>query len=261
MRSLAFNIAFLSISIFFTVAAALATLAPGHRAVRAVVARYTHTMVWAMRNIAGIHLDVRGRERLPDGNFILAPKHASYGDGFCAYSQIDVALVAGEHLERLPLFKTILRKLGAIVIDSYGGPDARKALNRSAKEARSEGRSILIYPEGHLTAVGVHYEYRSGVYHMARDLNLPVVPAASNLGLFWPKEAWSKKPGTAVFEFLEPMTAGGDEDAFMSMLRTVVEDRTAELIALTRGSPVERSVLGLSPSEAKRAANTKRSEK
>ena len=262
MRSLAFNIAFLAITIFYTVAAALAALVPGHHAVRAVVARYSRTMVWAMGAIAGIRLEVRGRERLPDGAFILAPKHASYGDGFCAYSQFgDLALVAGDHLERLPLFKTILRKLGAIVIDSYGGSEARKDLNRSAEAAHAEGRSILIYPEGHLTAVGVRYEYRSGVYHMARDLQMPVAPAASNLGLFWPKEAWRKTPGTAVLEFLEPMVAGGDEDAFMRALRTAVETRTAELIAMARGTPVTPSVLGLSPSEAKRAARTKRPER
>ena len=143
------------------------------------------------------------------------------------------------------------------MIDSYGGSGARKALNRSAAAAHAEGRSILIYPEGHLTAVGVYYEYRSGVYHMARDLDLPVVPAASNLGLFWPKEAWRKTPGTAVLEFLEPIIAGGDEDAFMASLRTAVEHRTAELIAVAQGAPVQQSLLGLSPSEAKRATKKK----
>jgi 1-acyl-sn-glycerol-3-phosphate acyltransferase len=258
MRSLAFNLAFWTISIFYTAAAALATLVPGHQAVRAIVARYTRSIVWAMRNIAGIDLEVRGRERLPVGDFILAPKHASYGDGFCAYAQFgNLAIVTGDHLERFPLFKNVLKKLGAIVIDSYGGSTAQKDLNRSAAEAHAEGRCILIYPEGHLTAVDVYYQYRSGVYHMARDLNLPVVPAASNLGLFWPKEAWRKKPGTAVLEFLEPIIAGSDEDAFLFALQSAIENRTAELIAVARGAPVRRSVLGLSPSEAKRAAKAK----
>ena len=89
MRSLAFNIAFWAISILFTATAALATLIPGDKAVRTVVARYARSIVWAMRNIAGIKLEVRGRDRLPQGSFILAPKHASYGDGFCAYSEIE----------------------------------------------------------------------------------------------------------------------------------------------------------------------------
>ena len=152
-----------------------------------------------MRVFAGIKLEVRGRERLPKGGFILAPKHASYGDGFCAYAQFDdLAFVTGDHLERFPLFKRVRQKLGAIVVDSCGGPEARSALSRDAAHANQEGRSILIYPEGHLAPVGVRFRYRSGVYYMARDFGLPVVPAASNLGVFWPQEEWTKRPGTAV---------------------------------------------------------------
>jgi 1-acyl-sn-glycerol-3-phosphate acyltransferase len=258
LRSLLFNIAFWAISIFYTVGAALAALAPGRDAVRAVVARYTRAMVWAIGAFAGIQLEVRGRERLPAGGFILAPKHASYGDGFCAYSQFeDLAFVTGDHLERFPLFKTVLRKLGAIVVDNCGGPEARRALTRSAAEANAEGRRILIYPEGHLAPVGVYYRYRSGVYHMARDFNLPVVPAASNLGLYWPEEEWTKRPGVAVLEFLDPIVAGDDKDAFLLALQTAVESRTAELVAEGRGGPVVAAVLDTPPTEARREAAVK----
>jgi len=258
MRSLAFNLAFGAISIFYTLLAALAALVPGRDAVRAVVARYARAMTGAMHALAGIKLEVRGREHLPEGGFILAPKHASYGDGFCAYSQFDdLAIVTGDHLERFPLFKTVLRKLGAIVVDNCGGPEARKALSRSAADAHAEGRRILIYPEGNLAPVGAYFRYRSGVYHMARDFNLPVVPAASNLGLYWPQENWTKRPGTAILEFLKPITAGEDKDAFLLALQTAVENRTAELIAEGRGEPVTPAVLAIPPGEAARAAKAK----
>ncbi len=257
MRSLAFNIAFGVISVFYTLTAALAALVPGHQAIRTVVSRYTHRMIWAMRHIAGIKLEVRGRERLPVGGFILAPKHASYGDGFCAYSEVDnLAIVTGDHLERFPLFKTVLKKLGAIVVDSCGGTEARKALTESAAEANAAGRRILIYPEGALAPVGTYYRYKSGVYHMARDFGLPVVPAASNLGLYWPQEDWEKKPGTAVLEFLDPIMPGDDKDAFMAALTAAVETRTAELIAEGRGTPVIPAALTIPPHELEKAAKT-----
>ncbi|HUO22753.1 MAG TPA: 1-acyl-sn-glycerol-3-phosphate acyltransferase, partial [Caulobacteraceae bacterium] len=96
MRSLIFNLAFGLISVFYTVSAAAAALRPGRGHVRKVVGRYTRSMVWAMDRIAGIRLEVRGRERLPQGCYILAPKHASYGDGFAIYSQFDdLAIVTG----------------------------------------------------------------------------------------------------------------------------------------------------------------------
>jgi 1-acyl-sn-glycerol-3-phosphate acyltransferase len=257
MRSLLFNLAFWAISIFFTLWAALSALRPGRGAVRRVIKRYVRAMLWAMRVFAGIKLDVRGRERLPEGAFILAPKHSSYGDGFCAYSQFDdLAFVTGDHLEHFPLFKTVLKKLGAIVVDNCGGPEARKALSRSAAEAHAEGRRILIYPEGHLAPVGVHFRYRTGVYYMARDFGMPVVPAASNLALFWSQEAWTKTPGTAVLEFLDPIPPGLDKDEFMARLEAAVETRTAELIAEARGGPVVPSILGVPDDERKRAEAT-----
>ena len=254
MRSLVFNVAFGLISVIYTFKAALAALRPGRGAVRRAVSQYVRRMVWAMDAFAGIELEVRGRERLPEGAFILAPKHASYGDGFCAYSQFDdLAFVTGDHLERFPLFKTVLKKLGAIVVDNCGGPEARRALARSAAEANAEGRKILIYPEGHLAPVGVRFRYRTGVFHMARDFGLPVVPAASNLGLFWPQEKWTKRPGKAVLEFLDPIPPTLGKAEFMARLEAAVEGRTAELVADATGRPVQPSVLGVPEAERRRA--------
>lgn len=244
MRSFAFNVAFGVISVFFTLWAVLSALRPGRGAVRRVIGRYTRAMVWAMRAIAGIRLEVRGRERLPEGAFIIAPKHSSYGDGFCVYSQFDdLAFVTGDHLEKFPLLGGVLKKLGAIVVNSCGGHEARKALATRAAEARAENRKILIYPEGHLAPVGRKYRYRSGVWHMYRDFDMPVVPLATNLGLFWPEEKYEKHPGTATLEFLDPIPVGLPKDEFLARLETVIEARTAELVAEATGQPVTPAVL------------------
>jgi 1-acyl-sn-glycerol-3-phosphate acyltransferase len=242
LRSLLFNAAFWAISISHTLWAALAALRPGAEPVQRAVRRYVHAMTWAMRCFAGIEIEVRGRDRLPQGDFIVAPKHSSYGDGFSIYNEVDdLVFVTGDHLERFPLMKRVLSKLGAIVLRTCAGVEARHALTAAA---RVPGRRILIYPEGHLAPVGVRFRYRSGVYHLARDLELPVVPVASSLGLFWPQERWTKRPGRAVLEFLAPITAGEDKAVFLAALTTAVEDRTAELIAEARGGAPMRSVRG-----------------
>jgi 1-acyl-sn-glycerol-3-phosphate acyltransferase len=250
MRSFLFNIAYWLLSIFYALAAALAALTPGRWAVGKVISRYTRRMVGAMRLFAGIRLKVRGKERLPEGAFIIAAKHQSWGDGFCVYSQFDdLAFVTGDHLERFPLLGRVLRKLGAIVVNSCGGPEARQALSESAAQARAEGRKILIYPEGHLAKVGERFRYRSGVFHLYKDFDMPVVPLATNLGLFWPQESWTKRPGVAVIEFLEPIPTGLDKAAFMARLETAIEARTAELIAEATGKPATPSVLVPTPGE------------
>ena len=198
MRSLAFNIVYWILSIGYGLTAAFAALAPGRRATTWVIRRYVRRMVQAMALFAGIRLQVRGKNHLPSGAFIVASKHQSWGDGFATYDQFDdLAFVTGDHLEKFPLLGTVLRKLGAIVVNSCGGHTARAALKERAADAHREGRKILIYPEGHLAKIGEKYRYRSGVWHMYRDFDMPVVPLATNLGLFWPQEESRKTPGVA----------------------------------------------------------------
>ena len=254
MRSFAFSIAYWFLSIAYGLTAAFAALAPGRDATAWVIRRYVKRMVQAMRIFAGIRIEVRGKDRLPTGAFIIASKHQSWGDGFATYDQFDdLAFVTGDHLEKFPLLGTVLRKLGAIVVNNCGGREARDSLKQSGATAHAEGRKILIYPEGHLARVGEKFRYRSGVWHMYRDFDMPVVPLASNLGLFWPQEEFRKNPGTATLEFLKPIPTGLDKDEFLARLEAVVEDRTAELIAEARGGLVVPNVRVLTPDEAARA--------
>lgn len=254
MRSFTFAVAYWALSIFYCLAAAFAALAPGRRAVSTVIRLYVRRMVWAMRVFAGIRLEVRGRDRLPDGAFIIAAKHQSWGDGFCVYSQFeDLAFVTGDHLERFPLLSRVLQKLGAIVVNNCGGPEARRALVQSAAQAKAEGRKILIYPEGNLARVGERFRYRTGVFHMYRDFDMPVVPVATNLGCFWPREAYEKHAGTAVIEFLDPIPTGLGKEEMLPRLEAAVEMRTAELVAEALGRPATPSLLVPAPDEIRRA--------
>jgi 1-acyl-sn-glycerol-3-phosphate acyltransferase len=257
MRSFAFAVAYWSLSILYTLAACVAALVPGRAATGWIIRRYVRRMVQAMRLLAGIRIQYRGEDRLPTGAFIIASKHQSWGDGFATYDRFqDLAFVTGDHLEKFPLLGTVLRKLGAIVVNSCGGRAARDALKHRAADAHAEGRKILIYPEGHLAKVGEKFRYRSGVWHMYRDFDMPVVPLATNLGLFWSQEAFEKKPGTATLEFLSPIPTGLAKDEFLARLEAAVEGKTAELIAEATGLPMMPAVLVEAPDEVKKAEAT-----
>ncbi len=244
MRSFLFAIAYWFLSIFYSVLALILTLVPGRKPVKWIIRRYTRRMVQAMRIFAGIRLEVRGRENIPNEPVIFACKHQSWGDGFCIYSQFDdLAFVTGDHLEKYPLMGTLLSKLGAIVVNNCGGIEARKALANRSAEAAEDGRSILIYPEGHLNAPGTYRRYRSGVWHMMNNFTMPVVPVATNLGLFWQEEHYKKTPGTAVLEFLPAIRPGMNKDEFLDLLRDRVEQTSQELIAEATGEAFRPSVL------------------
>jgi len=257
MRSFAFNVAYWILSIGYGLSAAFAASAPGRDATAWIIRRYVKRMVQAMRLLAGITIQVRGRERLPTGAFIIASKHQSWGDGFATYDQFDdLAFVTGDHLEKFPLLGTVLTKLGAIVVNSCGGREARDALKNRGADAHRQGRKILIYPEGHLAKTGEKFRYRSGVWHMYRDFDMQVVPLASNLGLFWPQEKYEKHPGTATLEFLDPIPTGLGKEEFLNRLEGVVEARTAELIAEATGRPVTPNVLVPTPNEVAKAKSS-----
>ncbi len=255
MRSLAFSVAYWALSIGYTLAAVIAALVPGRAATGWIIRGYVRRMMQAMRLLAGIRVQYRGEERLPDGAFILAAKHQSWGDGFTVYDRFqDLAFVTGDHLEKFPLMATVLRKLGAIVVNNCGGREAREALQSRAADAHRDGRRILIYPEGNLAKVGEKFRYRSGVWHMYRDFDMPVAPVATNLGLFWPQEQFRKTPGVATVEFLDPIPTGLPKEEFLARLEAAVEGRTAELVAEATGEPVRPAVQVATPDEAARAA-------
>ena len=244
MNSVLFAVAYWWLNVFYALTAVIAAMLPGKGPLTAVVRLHSRRMLWALQTFGRIKVDLKGQERLPKGAFIIGAKHHSWGDGFVMFANVtNLAFVTGDHLEKIPHLKGILQKLGAIVVDSCGGPEARRALSRQAAAAHADGKRILIYPEGHLCAPGQRFRYRTGIFHMYKDFDLPVVPVATNLSCFWRQQDFKKTPGVATIEFLDPIPTGLPRGEFMARLEAACETRTNELIAKVTGEPVREAVL------------------
>lgn len=231
LRSLLFNIFFGLVTVLYALVCALLSLLPWRAPMMASLRRYTRLMVWGMRVIAGIKVNVTGQEHLPEGAFILAAKHQSYGDGFIAFSQFkDMSFVTGDAIAKHPFVGRILYKMNAVVINNCGGEDQRRKMSESAALIREQGRKILIYPEGHLSQIGTQHRYRKGVYHLYKDFDCPVVPLASNLGQRWNQNDWTKYKGRADLEYLPAIMPGLGKDEFMEKLESMIETRSIELL-------------------------------
>ncbi len=242
MRSIIFQIAYWITSIFFTLGAVPLLLFPSRKPVMFWMMMYARTMCFWMRHLAGIKLETRGKENLPEGPCIIAAKHQSWGDGFFMFSQFyDLAFVTGDHLEKFPLVGSILKKMGSIVVNNCGGPVEREKLLADAMDkARSENRRILIYPEGHLSAIGEKHRYRKGVYYMYKEYGCPVVPVATNLGLCWPQQSTKLNQGTAALEFLPAIQPGMEKDEFMALLEEEIETKSLKMLPLGHVSEPDR---------------------
>jgi 1-acyl-sn-glycerol-3-phosphate acyltransferase len=254
MKNILFRAAYWATSITTAVLALPLVLWPSRKPMMAWIRGYSRMMVHWMRIIGGVGLELRGRENMPSGPVIIAAKHQSWGDGFCMMANIeDLAFISGDHLGKLPLVGTILRKMGAVMVATCGGVESRAAITQGGMaDAQREQRPILIYPEGMIVPPGLHAPYKKGVYHLYAAYGAPVVPVATNLGLHWGREDWNLKPGTAVIEFLEPIAPGMEKDAFMALLEKRIE--TASLALLPEGFkvPEERTWV---PPDTKAAAS------
>ncbi|MCP9956260.1 lysophospholipid acyltransferase family protein [Streptomyces sudanensis] len=115
---------------------------------------------------------------------IIAPNHTSLADPavvLAALHHLGVrpVVMAAAGLWRVPLLGGALARGGHIPVHR-GDRRAAHALDR-AEEALGRGRSVLIYPEGGITAFGEGDEtapgpFRSGLSRLARRTGAPVVP-------------------------------------------------------------------------------------
>ena len=80
---------------------------------------------------------------------------------------------------------------------------------------------------------GTTQKYKPGFLFMAQNLDLPIIPVALNSGLFWPRNSIKHFPGKVIIEFMEPMTAGKDKNAFIEELQRKIEQKCDELNAET----------------------------
>ncbi len=253
MRSFAFNLFFYGATLVYAVVGILLVPVPSPTLLRGLLRNWARVIDGGMRVVGGMHVEVRGRQYLPaQGPALLAMKHQSESDAVPLIAAIPgIAFVAMQELFRYPLIGAILYRLQMIRVDTCGGGKERENLARFAKRAYDSGRFITIYPEGHLMAIGEHERYRSGIYYMARDFNLPVTPIATCVGLLWNRRDWKKNPGRAAIEFLPPIPPGLEKAEFMRRLEDSIEEATARLVAELSGQPFTRAAY-VSRSEGER---------
>lgn len=231
IRSILFNVVFVVWSLLFLgLAVAPLCFLKSEKPVRAGVNIYCNSAVWLARWVMGIRLEIRGAEHYPKkGGFILAAAHQSNMDPMVAYCiRPDVSALAKKELFSMPFVGPILKKMQIVRIDRQA-KDAHKGMSDVAKHIVQMDRPLIVYPQATRVLIGQSKKLKSGAYFVHQDTKLPVVPVATNTGLFWTKGFWHRS-GTAVFEFGEPFPQGLSKDAFMKRLKAHVVTRSDELI-------------------------------
>ncbi len=213
-----------------TMAILMLVTIPLPRAVnRACLTFWSKGVILTLRWLAGVRIEIRGRENVPTGAALVAAKHQSMFDVFSQFAILpDACFVMKKELLMVPLFGWHGLKADMIVVDRDGHSAALKKLVRDAKDRMKGARQIVIFPEGTRGDVGQPGDYKPGIAALYRELDMPVTPLALNCGSHWDK-GFLRKPGTIVFEYLEPIPAGLKRAEFMRELQTRIDGATKAL--------------------------------
>lgn len=197
---------------------------------------WTRLLLAGFERIIGVRVEIRGRERLPEGPFLAASKHQSMWDTLIGVHLFrDPAFVLKRELLSIPLYGWYARKYGMIAIDREAHASALRLMVLQARARLAEGRTVVIYPEGTRVAVDETLTYKPGVAALYRQLGVACVPIALTSGLCWPRSGYGYRPGRILLEILEPIPPGLDRAAFMAELESRIESATIRLTAEARG--------------------------
>ena len=230
VRSLIF-VAWLYLSmVLFAVGLSPALLMP-HGAAIWVIKSWSRFVLFGLRWIAGVKVEVRGLEHRPTGPALIAAKHQGMLDVIAPFAFLDDAcFVMKKELMPLPFFGWFAWKTKMIAVDRSAHSKALKDMVRQARARHAEGRQILIFPEGTRAEVGAAPDYKTGIAALYRDLDSPCWPLATNSGVHWPAHGFKRYPGTIVFEFLPPIPAGLKRAEFMTELENRIETASTALL-------------------------------
>lgn len=151
----------------------------------------------------GLRRHLVGWERLPEAlrtsrdPAIFIANHASSFDPPLLISTLPCrpVFIAKKELACVPFLGWIIWLAGFIFIDRGRQSRAVASLKRAARKIR-DGQSIAAFPEGTRTRTGAILPFKRGIFALAKEAGVPVVPMAI-LGGFrvLPPGAWRVSPG------------------------------------------------------------------
>ncbi|HEX2332775.1 MAG TPA: lysophospholipid acyltransferase family protein [Burkholderiales bacterium] len=196
-----------------------------------IISGWSRLVVLMARAIVRIDWRVEGRENLPSRPSVILAKHQSAWETM-AFQLIfpPQVLVLKRELLWIPFFGWGLALMSPIAIDRSRGAAALRAIARRGRERLKQGFWVVVFPEGTRVAPGASRAYHPGGAWLACSAGAPVVPVAHNAGLFWPRNAFLKRPGTVTVRIGPPIDAADRDAATVNeMARKWIEEQQRAL--------------------------------
>ena len=161
---------------------------------------FAQTNVFMCRALCGLDHAVVGLENTPKEPCVVFLKHSSVYEIFFALSFFQPSsYVAKYELTLVPILRGAIKALKCIPVKrGQGRKEVNKVVSLGAKHM-SEGRWIVVCPEGTRVRHGETRKYGVSGALLAKGTNMPVLPIAHNAGYYWGRRSLIKKSGTITF--------------------------------------------------------------
>ncbi len=166
---------------------------------------WNHFVVFIAKRFIGIKIELTGSENIPDRACVIMCKHQSEWETFYLQTQFwPLCTILKKELLRIPFFGWALRQMEPIAIDRSSPKEALKLVQSKGLKRLSQGRSVLIFPEGTRVKPGETKRYARSGANLALAGNCDILPIAHNAGVHWPSKS-IKTAGTIRFVIGNPI--------------------------------------------------------
>jgi 1-acyl-sn-glycerol-3-phosphate acyltransferase len=183
-------------------------ISPGENKVHKIANLWARMLLW----LTSTRVDVIGKENVhmkkPQ---IFMANHQSDFDILIVLAHIpgQFRWIAKKELFKIPIFGQAMRNAGYIEIDRQNHEKALKSLDEAAQKIR-EGKSVVTFPEGTRSRDGKIRPFKQGMFHLAIQAGVPIVPI-SIIGAheIMPKRTLKVKPGRITMVIDRPVEVSG----------------------------------------------------
>ena len=209
LRSLIFLLLQILITPLFALLALLTF--PFHPLTRyRMITGWALTVLWLLRVLCGIRMEVRGKENIPNEPCIVLCKHQSAWETIALQKVFPPQVwVLKRELLWLPFFGWGLAMTSPIAIKRSNGKEAMKQLLKQGKARLMQGFCVVIFPEGTRIPYGRRGKYKIGGALLGAHSGTKVVPVAHNAGKLWARNSFLKYPGVITMSIGKPIDPAG----------------------------------------------------
>jgi 1-acyl-sn-glycerol-3-phosphate acyltransferase len=165
---------------------------------------------WLILATTGVRVTVSGRERVKRGaSYLFISNHQSFYDIPIAfwYLPFDLRIIAKASLGRFPFIGGHLRRTGHILVERTS---TGVATFKQVGQLLENKQSLLVFPEGTRSADGRLGRFRGGIFLLAIQAGLDIVPMAIRGSRHVMKKGRLMTcPGEVSVEIFDPISTSG----------------------------------------------------